>query len=52
MTPEMQQKALELANHATAVYATDADVAAYLTDEFDKRYEPTWHCILGTQFTG
>ncbi|THD28634.1 hypothetical protein D915_000483 [Fasciola hepatica] len=51
MTAEMQEKAVELISHAFAVYVSDVDVVAYLTDEFDKRYEPSWHCIMGTQFT-
>ncbi|VDP86729.1 unnamed protein product [Echinostoma caproni] len=51
MTSEMQEQAVVLTNRAITVYATDADVVAYLTDEFDKRYKPTWHCVMGTQFT-
>ena len=26
------------------------DVAAYIKKEFDKKYNPTWHCIVGRNF--
>lgn len=26
------------------------DIAAYIKKEFDKRYNPTWHCIVGRNF--
>ncbi|GFG28951.1 hypothetical protein Cfor_00353 [Coptotermes formosanus] len=28
----------------------DADIAAYIKKEFDKKYNPTWHCIVGRNF--
>uniref|UniRef100_A0A182NSC6 Dynein light chain n=1 Tax=Anopheles dirus TaxID=7168 RepID=A0A182NSC6_9DIPT len=27
-----------------------ADIAAYIKKEFDKKYNPTWHCIVGRNF--
>ncbi|TYJ26319.1 hypothetical protein E1A91_A07G112000v1 [Gossypium mustelinum] len=26
------------------------DVAEYIKKEFDKKYGPTWHCIVGSNF--
>lgn len=26
------------------------DIAAYIKKDFDKRYNPTWHCIVGRNF--
>ena len=27
-----------------------SDIAAYIKKEFDKKYNPTWHCIVGRNF--
>jgi len=29
---------------------TRQDIAAYIKKEFDKKYNPTWHCIVGRNF--
>lgn len=26
------------------------DIAAYIKKEFDKKYNPTWHCVVGRNF--
>lgn len=26
------------------------DIAAFIKKEFDKKYNPTWHCIVGRNF--
>ena len=26
------------------------DIAAFVKKEFDKKYNPTWHCIVGRNF--
>ena len=28
----------------------EADVAGFIVDELNKKYEPSWHCIVGTNF--
>ena len=28
----------------------EKDIAAYIKKEFDKKYNPTWHCIVGRNF--
>uniref|UniRef100_A0A182F872 Dynein light chain n=1 Tax=Anopheles albimanus TaxID=7167 RepID=A0A182F872_ANOAL len=30
--------------------ASLTDIAAYIKKEFDKKYNPTWHCIVGRNF--
>ena len=30
-------------------YNIEKDIAAYVKKEFDKKYTPTWHCIVGPQ---
>ena len=31
-------------------YNIEKDIAAYIKKEFDKKYNPTWHCIVGRNF--
>lgn len=31
-------------------YNVEKDIAAYIKKEFDKNYNPTWHCIVGRNF--
>ena len=42
-TTEQQQQALER-------YEIEKDIAAYIKKEFDKKYQPTWHCVVGRNF--
>ncbi|KAK2899174.1 hypothetical protein Q8A67_010592 [Cirrhinus molitorella] len=37
-------------NHALEKYNIEKDIAAYIKKEFDKKYNPTWHCIVGRNF--
>lgn len=32
------------------MYHVEKDIAAYIKKEFDKKYNPTWHCIVGRNF--
>jgi dynein light chain LC8-type len=62
MSEDMQQDAVECATQALEKYNIEKDVAAYIkkvgavlvvvsgTQEFDKKYSPTWHCIVGRNF--
>jgi dynein light chain LC8-type len=50
MTEAMQQDAIDCACTATGKYNIEKDVAAYIKKEFDKRHNPTWHCIVGRNF--
>lgn len=31
-------------------YNIEKDIASYVKKEFDKKYNPTWHCIVGRNF--
>merc|ERR1712062_333826 len=50
MSEEMQQDAVDCATQALEKYNIEKDIAAYIKKEFDKKYNPTWHCITGRNF--
>ncbi|XP_071448721.1 dynein light chain 1, cytoplasmic isoform X1 [Hetaerina americana] len=50
MSEEMQQDAVDCATQALEKFNIEKDIAAYIKKEFDKRYNPTWHCIVGRNF--
>lgn len=50
MSDEMQQDAVEIAGQAVDKYTLEKDMAAYIKREFDKKYNPTWHCIVGKNY--
>jgi len=31
-------------------YNIEKDIAAFIKKEFDKKFNPTWHCIVGRNF--
>ncbi|KAI9168240.1 hypothetical protein H9P43_007612 [Blastocladiella emersonii ATCC 22665] len=50
MSEEMQQDAVDCATQAMEKYNIEKDVAAFIKREFDKKYNPTWHCVVGRNF--
>ena len=44
------QDAVECATQAMEKFNVEKDIAAYIKKEFDKKYNPTWHCIVGRDF--
>ncbi|OQV17477.1 putative Dynein light chain 2, cytoplasmic [Hypsibius exemplaris] len=50
MSEEMQQDAVDIATQALEKYNIEKDIAAFIKKEFDKKYNPTWHCIVGRNF--
>ncbi|VDL88645.1 unnamed protein product [Schistocephalus solidus] len=50
MSSEMQQDAVDICTQALQQYHIEKDIAAYIKKEFDKKYNPTWHCIVGRNF--
>ena len=40
----------DCATHALEKFNIEKDIAAYIKKEFDKKYNPTWHCIVGRNF--
>jgi len=41
---------VDVALQALEKYNIEKDIAAYIKKEFDKKYNPTWHCIVGRNF--
>lgn len=50
MTEEMQQEAIDIAAGALDKYNIEKDIAAQIKKEFDTRYGPTWHVVVGKNF--
>ncbi|XP_013196877.1 dynein light chain 2, cytoplasmic isoform X1 [Amyelois transitella] len=50
MNEEMQQDAVDCATQALEKFNIEKDIAAFIKKEFDKKYNPTWHCIVGRNF--
>lgn len=50
MPDDMQRKAIELTISALARIDLERDMAKYLKKEFDTRFQPSWHCIVGRHF--
>ncbi|GAA5998511.1 dynein light chain [Rhodotorula paludigena] len=51
MSEEMQKVAIEVATEAMqAPEAEEKDIAAHIKRDFDKRYGPTWHVVVGKNF--
>ncbi|GAA5933059.1 hypothetical protein JCM3775_005301 [Rhodotorula graminis] len=51
MSDEMQEVAIQVATEAMQVAdAEEKDIAAHIKRDFDKRYGPTWHVVVGKNF--
>ncbi|CAC5402592.1 DYNLL [Mytilus coruscus] len=50
MSEDMQQDAVESSSQALEKYNIEKDIAAYIKKDFDKKYNPTWHCVVGRNF--
>lgn len=50
MPEDMQADAIEVALQAMEKFNVEKDIAAFVKKEFDKKYLPTWHCIVGRNF--
>ncbi|KAK5576950.1 hypothetical protein RB653_001887 [Dictyostelium firmibasis] len=46
----MQQDATECTIKAFEETNVERDIAMIIKKEFDKKYSPTWHCIVGKSF--
>ena len=47
MSEDMQQDAIDIATQALEKFNIEKDIAAFIKKEFDKKYNPTWHAIVG-----
>jgi dynein light chain LC8-type len=45
----MQQDAINVATKAIDMYNIEKDIACYIKKEFDRKHNPTWHCVVGNQ---
>lgn len=50
MTPEMESWAVDCAAIALVNRASIKQAAAYIKKEFDKRFGPSWQCVVGSSF--
>lgn len=50
MPEEMRRVAIELAVVALGRFELERDMARFLKTQFDARFQPTWHCIVGQKF--
>ena len=50
MSEDMQQDAIDISTQALEKFNIEKDIAAFIKKEFDKKYNPTWHCIVGRNF--
>lgn len=51
MSEDMQQDAIDISTQALEKFNIEKDIAAFIKKEFDKKYNPTWHCIVGKKST-
>ena len=50
MSDDMQNKAIDTAIQAPDSFNIEKDIASFIKKEFDKTYNPTWHCVVGRSF--
>ncbi|XP_052651553.1 dynein light chain 1, cytoplasmic-like [Harpia harpyja] len=50
MSEEMQQGSVECAILAIGEYNVERETVALMKSEFEKKYSPTWYCIVGRKF--
>ncbi|VDP18189.1 unnamed protein product [Echinostoma caproni] len=50
MDNRMVEAAIETAVQALDKYQVSKEIADYIKRTFDKRYQRTWHCVVGRDF--
>jgi len=50
MSEDMQRTSVEIALAALEKYTVEKDIAAEVKKEFDKKFGPTWHVVVGKNF--
>eukprot|EP01053_Blabericola_migrator_P003246 Blabericola_migrator_1__3245@NODE_1956_length_3501_cov_965_186954_g1247_i0_p5_GENE_NODE_1956_length_3501_cov_965_186954_g1247_i0NODE_1956_length_3501_cov_965_186954_g1247_i0_p5_ORF_typecomplete_len130_score25_90Dynein_light/PF01221_18/1_1e26MCR_D/PF02505_14/1_3OAD_gamma/PF04277_13/0_31_NODE_1956_length_3501_cov_965_186954_g1247_i030033392 len=50
ISDEHLQAAIEAACHAVSTYKTQLEVAEYIKTQFDEKFGPKWHCVVGRHF--
>ena len=47
---EMKQEAYNLAAYAVEQFVTEMEISKHIKAQFDEKYGPTWHCVVGSDF--
>jgi dynein light chain LC8-type len=47
MPEEMVERATRYAEDAVTKFSLEIDMASYVKRLFDKKYEPSWHVVVG-----
>ncbi|VDO30753.1 unnamed protein product [Heligmosomoides polygyrus] len=50
MSEDMQRDAIDCVTQALEKHNNENDIAEYIQEEFDKKYSPSWHCIVGEHY--
>ena len=50
MQDDMEKDAIEIAAFALNEFLSESVMANYIKKEFDKKYSPTWHVVIGTSY--
>lgn len=50
MKDDMKEYAIAVAQEAMEQHRTEKEVASLIKKEFDRKYNPTWHCFVGRNF--
>lgn len=50
MEEGMQKHAIETSIEAIKNNDVEMEAAAHVKREFDQKYGPTWHCVIGNRF--
>jgi len=50
MSEDMQQDAIDCSTQALEKFRVEKDIAMFIKKEFDRKYTPTWHCVVGKSF--
>ncbi len=50
MSDDMQREVVDCATMAMEKFNIEKDIASFVKKEMDKKFNPTWHCIVGRNF--
>ncbi|KAA3673344.1 hypothetical protein P879_06496 [Paragonimus westermani] len=50
MNDEMLEEAVAVSSEAMQQFTLNKDIAAYVKREFDKKYDKSWHCVVGRDY--
>ncbi|OON21884.1 dynein light chain type 1 [Opisthorchis viverrini] len=50
MDKQMERHALELCADAMKRFDLEKDIASHIKKDFERKYGPTWHCIVGRSY--